>query len=301
MRTTSKNSIIKYSHFAGAYLLMHSNAIAQVIYTDIEPDIVLENEMDAYSMDLNNDLINDFSFLNRSYDFGGYWTSGSIYYIFFNHNERITGSALFENSFAANTEDFGTTFSDLIRALPFALEEGAIIDGSLTFQPHYHQQLVIKTEFDFSGEIYYYGGHWYPEVFDHYLGVKFEDEDSNNHYGWIRCDVKESGRILVIKDFAYETQENFPIIAGDTSGYVGIENYQNSLSATVYSFNKQLYIHLSESTDTELSIFDLQGKKVLDKPRLSNFEIIPLNNLPTGIYITELRAGFDVFREKISL
>ena len=274
----NRKRLSAYSKFAIAVLVMKpSIGLSEVVYTDIEPDVVLANDNDEYILDLNNDSTNDFRFQNRSYNHGGYWTSGSIYYIPFKHIERINGTALFYNSFAANTEDFGTTFSELIRALPFALEEGAVISESLSFQPNYHQPLALKTEFDLAGELYYYGGHWYPEVIDGYIGVKFEDDDSNIHFGWVRCDVKDSGRTLVLKGYAYETETDKPIVAGDTLS-VGINNFLNSLNATVYSFNRQLYIHLNESTETKLSIFDLLGKEILNISNLSNFDVIPLNN-----------------------
>ncbi|MBK9454600.1 MAG: LysM peptidoglycan-binding domain-containing protein [Bacteroidetes bacterium] len=41
-------------------------------------------------------------------------------------------------------------------------------------------------------------------------------------YGWIRCSVIDSGRTLIIHDYAYELQPNYPIIAGDTVSYVDI-------------------------------------------------------------------------------
>ena len=297
----NRKRLSAYSKFAIAVLVMKpSIGLSEVVYTDIEPDVVLANDNDGYILDLNNDSFNDFEFLNRSFEIGGYWTSGSIYYIPFNNFERIIGTALFDNSFAANSVDYGTTFSALVRELPFALNSGNVIDELLTFLPDYQQLLAFKTELDLAGELYQYGGYWFPEVIDHYLGVRFQDEDLNTHYGWIRCDVKDSGRTLVLKGYAYETESDKPIVAGDTLS-VGINNFLNSLNATVYSFNRQLYIHLNESTETKLSIFDLLGKEILNISNLSNFDVIPLNNYSSGIYIVELRSESGIFRKEISI
>lgn len=295
----NQKKLSAYSKFAIAVLIMKpSISLTEVLYSDIEPDVILANDTDNYILDLNNDSNNDFRFFNRSFALGGYWTTGSIYYIPFNNFERIVGTALFENSFAANSMDYGTTFSSLIRELPFALNPGTVIDEALTFLPDYQQLLAFKTEFDLTGELYNYGGHWFPEVIDHYLGVRFQDEELNTYYGWIRCDVKDFGRTLVIKDYAYETETDKPIVAGDTLS-VGIDNLLNTLHATVYSFNKQLYIHLNESTETKLSIFDLHGKEILNKANMFNLEVIPLNTYPAGIYIVELRSELRVYRNKI--
>ncbi|MBK7035135.1 MAG: hypothetical protein IPH42_02020 [Bacteroidetes bacterium] len=84
------------------------------------------------------------------------------------------------------------------------------------------------------------------------------------HYGWIRLDVKDSGRELVIKDFAYETECDHPIVAGDTISYVDVED-ENKLDAVVYSFENTIYINVSELQKLEIDIYDLTGRLIYSK------------------------------------
>ena len=56
-----------------------------------------------------------------------------------------------------------------------------------------------------------------------FIGIRFQDGLDRTHYGWIRCDAPDSGRVLVIKDYAYETQAGVGIIAGDMGEPVGIQ------------------------------------------------------------------------------
>lgn len=56
-------SLQKYSVMAGVFIIMQNNSIAEVIYTDIEPDIILDEGGEAAELDMNDDGISDFSFI----------------------------------------------------------------------------------------------------------------------------------------------------------------------------------------------------------------------------------------------
>ena len=55
-------SLQKYSVMAGVFIIMQNNSIAEVIYTDIEPDIILDEGGEAAELDMNDDGISDFFF-----------------------------------------------------------------------------------------------------------------------------------------------------------------------------------------------------------------------------------------------
>lgn len=52
----------QYSGMAGVLLLMHSDLSAQAIYTDIDPDIVLQFDDETTGVDMDNDGDFDFAF-----------------------------------------------------------------------------------------------------------------------------------------------------------------------------------------------------------------------------------------------
>ncbi|HNF70553.1 MAG TPA: hypothetical protein PLL28_14320, partial [Chitinophagales bacterium] len=61
-----KFSLKQYSGFAGVLLLMQNNTHAQAIYTDIDPDVVLQFNGDVEYIDMDNDGTNDFFIFKKS-------------------------------------------------------------------------------------------------------------------------------------------------------------------------------------------------------------------------------------------
>ena len=143
------------------------------------------------------------------------------------------------------------------------------------------------------------GGNWYPEKLNHYLGVRFKDSDENTHYGWMRCDVKVEGRTLVIKDYAYESEPDYPIVAGDTAHYISINSLENTIEATVYSFGRDIYILTETIQNTEVIICNLNGQEVVRNFLQSENELINMSNYPAGTYLVTLLNGGKRYDKKI--
>lgn len=194
-------------------------------------------------------------------------------------------------------------FGSWTRYYPYALEVGDLIkkggfDG-LSFQNWGFQRMAFKS--DRLGEFFNSGGHWYPEVTDHYLVVKFIDADENFHYGWIRCSVIDSGEVLIIKDYAYEAEPDEKIYAGDTANYVGVDEL-NTLVANVYSFNNTVFIYLGNEIyyKVDIHIYDLLGKEIYFNSTNKKYNAIELNEAK-GIYIIQLISGEKEISKKLFL
>ncbi len=300
MRTANFN-LKAYSALACVFLLQ-SKVQAGIIYTDIEPDIILDSDFEFGYVDMDNNGVTDFAFLNFSYE--GY----NPWYSFI---EKIFVGP------ASPLNDVAATFN-FFYYFPYALSNGAIINGDLSFQNYgfqemaWHKFLSLET---FSGEILTWtdsGGEWFPEKLDHYLGVHFIDENADYHYGWIRCDVKDEGRTLVIKDYAYEKFIDHEIIAGDTIGYQpffhdtlvlnhGTDISSISNEATIYSFENTIYIQLqSLQPNTTVKVYDLTGKEIYNAALYSITSTIPLN-AAKGIYIVSITNEESILTKKVYL
>lgn len=70
--------ILNYSAFAIVYLLC-KNVEAEAIYTEIDPDIILSEDGDAYNLDMNNDGLLDFKLQKISGSFYSYWSENISY------------------------------------------------------------------------------------------------------------------------------------------------------------------------------------------------------------------------------
>ena len=293
----NKFSLLQYST-AAVSLLGVTSASSQVVYTDIDPDVVLDEPDEMFGIDLDDDGLNDFNFFNESF-------TTTVFY-----GDLANVKALFVGAFdtmlngIAGSTGFLSGGGGYTYYRPYIIQDGEIIGGAFNFYNNNYQTLAMEID-EFSSPFppthngnwyYFYGG----EVIEKFLGISFTDEDNIKRYGWIRCSVIDSGRTLIIHDYAYELQPDYPIIAGDTVSYVDIKG-QPSLVATVYSFNKAVYINLQIQTPTQLTIVDLNGQTILAKTLYHQVEIVEMNYFAKGIYLVTLKEGEKLLTAKVAI
>ncbi len=302
-----KKDIQWYSAFATSYLLMHGVANADAVYVDIEPDITLDNGGEYALLDLNNDGILDFGFLNV--DFTTYdYPYGDV------HFQRILINPSPGNKVAGS---YSSTLYSYRYYYPFALNENVPVNASLEFQVYSYQGMATRSfDLTFSGIDTDSAGNWYPELLDHYLGINFKDEFGHGHYGWIRCDVKDEGRTLIVKDYAYENRVNGQIFTGDTIGdttfvkehvinldslNIVVETSSNiSKDIRIYSFNKTVYIaNVNLNIDIQVSILNLAGQVVYSGEIININTAIQLGETPKGNYIVTIQQGDEVISKQV--
>ena len=288
MQDYSKN-LLQYSTFAIAFIRTE-DSFSQAVFTDLDPDVVLDSHFEAELIDMDSNGFVDFLLINWSYE-------TFTYYGDLDFQQRIwIGPNTSNNSVAAATVSFGSG----VIAYAYALSQSNLIDNSLPFKNVMLQRLAFRTYFvdvSLTDE----GGYWYPEMLDHYLGVRFFDGENCLHYGWIRCDVMDEGRTLIVKDYAYETKCDIGILAGDTIGdttTVGIA-VLNTLNAIVYSFENTIYINLNELiSGLEIHVYDLTGKEVYSDKLVNQYTEIALI-VPRGTYFVELISEEKKYTKKV--
>ncbi len=297
-----ENKLLQYSAMAVSFIFLKEGN-AQVIYTDIVPDLVFDEPLEGGGLDIDNNGIVDFAFQNNSFLF--YSETFSSY---FTRQDLLAGPYTPLNAIAGINEytssPYGGGFS---LYYPYALPNAEVINDLREWQTAGQQILGIRTfvNYDDPNTWQCAGCYWYgyfiPETVDHFLGIRFVDDLSQNHYGWIRCDVLDEGRTLVIKDYAYESEADYPIVAGDTTHFVAISEIDNSLNANVYSFNKSIFINLNEFMNgIEMHIYDLNGKIIYSDKLLNSSTQIELKE-ERGVYFVELVSGKKKFRKKVYL
>lgn len=309
--------LIHYSAFATAILGIQQRSSAEAVYYDIDPDTVIDLHVEFYYLDINDDTISDFVFFKVS----------TYYYDSFYDTTRFkrriwAGGLGGNNGLAGSSQTFpsgGTTYN------PYALPLNAPINDALDFNNWVNQFMAHWSfyTFDFGTAIYSitnFGGNWYPDAEDRFLGIKYQDLEGFNHFGWIRCSVLDSGKVLILKDYAYELAPNTSIKAGDvigdttvkspgafdTAGWdiieviVDIETAQ--VGSTLYSFNKQLYYLIDNNTQlVNFQIFNIQGVLVHTANTYNPSGVLDLSNLPSGIYIVKAVINDTEIIKKIQL
>lgn len=268
-----------------------ADADAQVIYTDIEPDVIL-GVGNNYSLDLNNDGNTDFRFKVATYGTGWY-VAGIVPYPPYTDNL---------NAFAGYTMTFGGDPS--IYGFPSMFNPGDVIDAALPWvamndliwtsngTPRYFYAGMVSN---FYGYIY---GQW-ANATDKYLAIRFSPDGSQLHYAWIRCDVNADGSQLTIKDMAYEATPNVPIVAGSTTGIPPITD------ATFGIVNHEGLVQIvARNADFQQAICHVVnglGQILLEQPLTGTVTRLDLRTFPKGMYLIQVKSGSLSVARKIIL
>jgi len=172
-------------------------AHAQIVYTDINPDVAVfcsPNCSVRRNIDINNDGIADFTITTTN---KSYCTCTPC--ICMNLQKRYNVSVARLNN---NT----------IQSSGHPLDSNVII-GSDTV--HSVSAKVLRS-YSFDHGLITWSGEWEKSA-DGYLGLKLI-ADGKTYYGWARLSVNVSsvGASCIIKDYAYNSIPNQPILAGET-------------------------------------------------------------------------------------
>ncbi|MFN3940845.1 MAG: hypothetical protein ACK4IY_09675, partial [Chitinophagales bacterium] len=176
---------------------------AQIIYTDIDPDVVIDAPGGIFELDMDNNGASDFIFSATSISFTSTTASG----VFQNFLNGVFVSPVNSNSIAGHN-GMGSSF-----AYPFALENAIVIDSALEFTNIYFQSLAysfyaIKNGSEVIPVLSV--GDWLDGETDKFVGFRFKI-GTEPHFGWARLDVSAENNSFTVKDYAYNSVANAAI------------------------------------------------------------------------------------------
>ena len=252
----------------------------QIVYHDIDPDIVIAGSMDTL-LDLNNDGIFDYKFYRWAgvcdIDMGAAPQNG--------------------NQMAVNAP-----FNSEV----LALSQYALINDSLEWASNGNRDCWSFTcvTISISQHPSYCDacggwGQWWEQA-DKYMGIILIDS-TGKHYGWIRMtDHYEISQ--TIKDYAYQLIPDSAIVAGQAFATPVIEQSFNP-SITIQVNNHQLKIGLNPFLrGSELEIYNLLGDRVKDFITSTNTAVIDVSDLPSELYILQVKyEGKKIWTKKFIL
>jgi hypothetical protein len=298
MKTQNSFKLSAYASLAGFFLGMIPSVKSQVIYTDIDPDIIVNDPGVNIELDLDQNGTFDFSFLHSSFVF--YSPGHNSYRL---RIDMLASPLNTLNAIAGSYDYHGTFSGGYWWYYPYALNFNSKIDANTSWQTSSQQILALVTiDSDDSFVHYTPDADWFnsvvDETIDHFLGVRFIDVENLTHYGWIRCDVIDSGKTLVIKDYAYNDTPNDGIYAGTL-----ITSTQEALNSdwNVYAYNNKLCINLGNSnvTATELNLYNINGTLVMSTNLHQPNTVLSLQEFESGLYIVEIKNELYRFTEKL--
>lgn len=279
MKSNFEQKLKSYTALAAGMMPATGVANAQIIYTDLDPDISISDS--NYLLSLNNDTIPEFNIVHMGYFY--YSTS------FLN----IVGiQALSQNEILGDTTKVVYGSYTSTNFFPKALNKNDLIDADQkVWLDSNYAQLYVKGVYGSTVVKY---GNW-QNVSDKFLGLRFKI-GNDWHYGWARLTVAPNASSFTIKDYAYESHPNKKILAGQTFSNIN-ENPDQYIS--IYPTQNQLMIFLRKDiTNAQGSLYNLMGEKISQINLEKGKNIVETTELPSGIYILRVQIGDREFSKK---
>ncbi len=259
MKQDLQKQLQQYTKMAGAALAAAPLAMqAQAVYEDVDPDLTLMLG-DGVALDMNGDGTDDFLMSV----FSTVATSGSASLV--QNLAVVSGGGV--GAFAGSTAVFGTnTFY-----FPGAYNAGDAINSTLDWAGNTALGSLNYYTFYTSGggtPSSFYGGNWVNQS-DKYLAVRFT-AGSDLHYGWIRMDVgaPDATNFITIKDFAFESQPDVAIDAGDTVGAMpSVIPTTEAPELDCYAYGNKLIVRSQDAAWAEgrVDVMDLSGRTIASR------------------------------------
>jgi hypothetical protein len=261
MKPTLQQKLKNYTALAGAMTAVGAGADAQIIYTDINPDAVV-NPSQIVNIDINGDNVNDFQL-------------GVEQYLDSLGNPYVT-LAVCQVTNAANGV-LGTLYYGQY-PLPFNLNNGDSIAAS---NPNWNNGSINSgvqyLSIVYGPAVY---GYWNGAT-DKYLGVRFV-AGNNTHYGWIRLSVNNGSSQITVKDMAYQALPNTGLTAGQL---VGVQEVVDN-GVNVVQQNNQLIVNVTEGdVKGMVRVYSATGSLISEEQLTSAQHIVNTGGAATGVYI----------------
>ena len=274
-------------------MMFSASANAQIVYTDVIPDSTMYSHGNGrfavtknYNLDLNNDANNDF--ILTAYSYSSLSSSTS----------RVSASPLNGNAVKDTLVN-----SDNV-SIP--LQFNAVIDSNLLSHQSWQTtglNIMKKEVFLNPGQ-----GLW-NNLSDYYLGLRLL-QSGQAYYGWVRLrvDVTTSYASVIIRDYAYNSIPNQPILAGQTIA-TGIT--ESSFASSIHLFPNPATNELTISLDASggklkiesVEIYDVTGREVFSanhqtpnsNPKIS----IDVSKFPAGVYAVQIKTPDFIGTKKL--
>ncbi len=264
-----------------------TQAQAQIIYTDVDPDITVSCISSTpcsapYDLDLNNDGTVDFSITAARYGAGGSCYTREVYV-----SSQIGNGA---NSLALSAND--TIDIDLVYS------GSNVILRSVTSPPNPIWSSCITSS-----------GSWSNGV-DHYLGLQIT-VGTNTYYGWALLNVffyNQGGTVgCRVKEYAYNSVPDEGILAGDMGSIsTGISsNALQGMQVTPNPFTSTLSISLPTGTTGAVNyrVLSLLGQAVSTRTVAATSGpssiTLDLGSLAPGTYLLEMQVDGERILRKV--
>lgn len=292
-----KNNLKAYSATASSIVIGSFASAQNVQYTDVNPDVILTKDSLPYIVDFNNDTGPDMTFQVAFFNGSGSSTYNGIPFTFVYNGSQagVQPGPLggVQGQVIGSSSTFGVT----------ALNSGDAISASNNFGSQSAalgvKGIVTVPAFSFNYNI---NQGEFLGVSEKFLGMKFS-AGGNIHYGWVRLSLDTldpSGLKLTIHDYAYNSNPDQSINAGDMPGVGSISGVALEKKVTFKQFLDRIVVNVTpDLIGSELVLSDMSGKEIYSV-EVEDVEVkAEYTNLNTGIYFATLRTSQGDISKKV--
>jgi hypothetical protein len=279
--STFTKKLKSYSALAGSMIAAGATADAQVVYTDVSPDLTI-NAGGFYNLDLNNDGTIDFKIEQRS---------GTIYSYF----QYDAIGVLPEASMNA-VDTLGMECAN-------AAGPGFSVDATRNWV----DSTAMATQFPPTASALaatipamgYTIGNFMGQS-GKFLPLRF-NMGGDTYYGWVRLDVAADALSFTVVDYAYRNSPDAPSITGLTTDVGVAESSINGVN--IFAYEKNISVKLDSSMPVEgvITVRNTLGQVVLSEKIVNAETLLNLDQQKTGAYMVSVDQAAGGYTKKIIL
>jgi hypothetical protein len=279
MKKTIKTNdrVKKYSAMAGAFLA--TGAVnAQIQYTDVNPDQVVDQNNSPFALDLDGDMVDDMNFMVG-------FASGTYYNGLINYTGYYAVASGASNRIVLDTSN---SYAAMLSSGSFIGSSAMLSSGS--------QMLGAVVNYTGLATGSIQAGNFLGMT-DGYMGVEF-DISGATHYGWVRLDVDANATSITIKDHAYNMVADTGLDAGeDGLGLTDVDMINKVHFKPM--LNKVIINVTPDLLGSEISVVDLSGKAVSKTTASGVNTTISYDDIDSGIYMIVVTSDKASISKKV--
>jgi len=290
LSSSNKTRLKQYTAVAGA-LVAQSNLNAQVVATDLNPDVVVDSLSGPYALDFNNDANPELAFFVQHVS-GASSTQG----VQFTYEGAIAGAQLSPGVSVMGATGTGSSSSSFQIS---ALNNGDTISAAANFGTSSNGALGVDLLVDAGilGQIPIQQGNFLNQS-NKFLGAKLT-AGANTYYGWVELSVNSNASQITIHGYGYQSTANSQILAGEGANS-GLELISLADKVTIVGTPDHVAINVTpDLIGAKVSFVSMSGQEVSSAILTDVNNTISFDNLSTGIYQVVVSNGTEKTTQRV--
>ncbi|MFZ9586084.1 MAG: T9SS type A sorting domain-containing protein [Crocinitomicaceae bacterium] len=286
----NKSRLKQYTAVAGA-IVAQGNINAQVVVTDVNPDVVVDSLSAPYALDFNNDANPELNFFVQHIS-GASSTQG----IQFTYEGAVAGVNITPGMNLIGAVGTGSSSSSFQLS---ALNNGDPISSAANFGTSSGNALGVDLLVDAGilGQLPIQQGNFLNQS-NKYLGGKLT-AGANSFYGWVELSVNANASQITIHKYAYQSTPNTQILAGEGSN-VGLENVALADKVTIVGTPDQVKINVTpDLIGSSVSFVSMSGQTLKTEILNDVNNSISYDGIQTGIYQVVVSSSTEKTTQRI--